>query len=411
MNSYRNSDPHPPIMQGSPPPQRWLVPRADWDRPPWNRWSFQHVREILPTVTVSRGAGPVFDIPAGLQEVGSIAFDAQDGTRKTVATMLDETYTDGFIVVAGGRIVHESYFNGMTPDTIHLAQSVSKSITSTVAGILIGKGLMDPQAPVTRYLPELAATAWNGATLQHVLDMTTGVRYSEAYTDPLSDMGRTDIACGWKPVPAGLDPDLFARTIFDQVLSLKEKDAAHGERFLYRSIETDVLAFAMERASGKRLGPLVSDELWSRIGAQTDACFTVDPAGYALADGGFNATLRDFARFGLLHLGNGRNHLGEQVVPAEWVADIRSGPHGLFDDDHRDRFPDGRYRNMFWIEDAGRETVMCLGVFGQMIYISPELDLVAVKLSTWPDFLNEEFSADTMQAIRAIGHHLKETGT
>jgi len=407
MNSYRNSDPRPPIMQGSPPPAEWRPPRAEWDRPPWNRWSFQHVRELLPTVTVSRGGGPVRPLPEARADIEGVAFTGHDGSRKTVAQMLDETYADGFMVVLGGKVVHESWWNGMTPRTIHLAQSVSKSVTSTVAGILIGRGLMDPHAPVTQYLPELSRTGWNGATLRHVLDMTTGVAYGEEYTDPLSDMGKTDVASGWKPAPPGYDASQFPRDMWEQILSLKACDAVHGERFDYRSIETDVLAFAMERASGKRLADLVSDELWSRIGAETDACFTVDSSGYALADGGFNASLRDFARFGLLHLNEGRNHLGEQVVPREWIADIRSGDHGLFDDYGRSFLPKGRYRNMFWVEDATKEAVMCLGVFGQLVYICPERDLVAVKLSSWPDFISNPFKIDTLRAIHAIADALR----
>jgi CubicO group peptidase (beta-lactamase class C family) len=402
MPSYRNSDPHPPIMQGSPPPQQWRVPRVDWDRPPWNRWSFQHVREILPTVTVSRGDGPVFDLPSAPADLGGLVYASIEGERRTVDEMLDDTYADGFLVAIGGKVVMERYFNAMTPATIHLAQSVSKSVTSTVAGIMVGRSLLDPAAPVTEYLPELRQTAWNGATLRHVLDMTSGVRFGEEYTDPLSDIGKTDVASGWKPVPPGYEKEQFPASIWEQILSLQEREAEHGTRFSYRSIETDVLAFAMERASGKRLAQLVGDELWSRIGAENDACFTVDAAGYALADGGFNASLRDFARFGLLHLNGGRNHLGEQVVPAEWIADIRRGAHGMFNDDSRDFLPRGRYRNMFWIEHEDRETVMCVGVFGQLVYIAPERDLVAVKLSTWPDFLNTSFKLDTLSAIRAI---------
>ena len=101
MTSYRNSDPRPPIMQGAPPPQGWRVPRADWDRPPWNRWSFQHVRELLPTVTVSRGAGAPSVLPQAHRDFGGVAFTRHDGSRATVEQMLDDTYTDGFMVVAG----------------------------------------------------------------------------------------------------------------------------------------------------------------------------------------------------------------------------------------------------------------------------------------------------------------------
>lgn len=407
MKSYRNAGPRPPIMAGSPVPPKWRVPRADWDRPPWNRWSFQHVREILPTVGVDRGEGPASALPQARQDIGGIAFEAADGHRMSVEAMLDETCTDGFIVVHAGRVVHESYFNGMTAGTLHLSQSVAKSITSTVAGILIGRGLLDPRAPVTDYLPELGETAWKGARLQHVLDMTSGVAFEEEYTSPTSDIGLTDVAAGWKPVPpdapAGIE---WPACIWDQILTLARQEAEHGERFRYRSIETDVLAHCMERVAGKRLAALVSDELWGPMGAEQDACFTVDSAGYALADGGFNATLRDYARVGLVHLNDGFWN-DRQVVPKEWITDIRRGDHGLFNDESRQVLPNGRYRNQFWIEDEARETVMARGVFGQLVYISPELDLVAAKLSSWPDFVVPEFSINTLRAIRAVGAALR----
>ena len=252
------------------------------------------------------------------------------------------------------------------------------------------------------YLPELKQTGWNGATLQHVLDMTTGVQYNEDYTEPGSDMAKTDVACGWKLAPQDGDPSIiWPGSIWEQILTLGSKEVEHGSRFQYRSIETDVLAHVMQRVTGRSLAQLISEELWSKIGAENDGFFTVDSAGYALADGGFNASLRDFARFGLLHLNGGRAG-GEQVIPEAWIDDIRSGPHGMFNDDGREILPDGRYRNQFWIEDAGRKTVLALGVFGQMIYISPEYNLVAVKLSTWPDFLDTRHEVNTVRAIRAI---------
>ena len=402
MTSYRNSDPRPPIMEGSPPSADWRVPMLDWDRPPWNRWAFQNISQILPTAPVYRGNGPVIPLPEDLLEVGGVEFAAFDGSRMTVDEMLEDTYTDGFIVVKGGKTIHESYYNGMAPHSVHLSQSVAKSVTATVAGILIGQGLLDPQAQITDYLPELKETGWNGAKLQHLFDMASGTRYTEEYADRASDVGKTDVACGWKPVPEDMDQAIeWPSCVWEQIVTLKDQEAEHGSRFAYRSIETDVIAHAMERVTGRRLPQLISDEVWSKIGAEQDACFTVDPSGYGLACGGFNASLRDYARFGLLHLNDGVC-AGEQIIPQDWIKDIRSGPHGGFNDESREFLPNGHYRNQFWIEDADRETVMCLGVFGQLIYISPELDLVAVKLSTWPDFLDTAHETNARRAIHAI---------
>lgn len=399
MSSYRNTDPIPPIMEGSPPPPEWRVPRADWDRPPWNRWSFQNIRKILPTEKIGCGNSPTPWIVEE-RDLTKVAFDAFDGTPSTVSDVLNE-YIDGFLVAKGGVILHESYHNGMTRQTQHLSQSVAKSVVSTVAGVLIAKGHLDTTELITTYLPELESTAWRGATVQHVLDMTTGVRYVEEYTDPNSDMGRTDVACGWKQVPDGADPADWPTTLWDQIMGLTECETDHGARFKYRSIETDVLGFAISRLTGLSLAEAISVFLWAPMGAENPACITVDPAGTGLGDGGMCATLRDYARFGQTMLDNGLVD-GRQVIPADWVADVRSGDHGRFDDQSREFMPNGRYRNMFWIQDADSMTHMSLGVFGQFIYVSPEWDMVVVQLSSWPEFLSPERHSNTMRAINAI---------
>ncbi|MGF7005458.1 serine hydrolase domain-containing protein [Aminobacter sp. BE322] len=397
MSSYRNSESHPPIMQGSPPAMP--VPKTAWDMPPWNRWAFQHVREIVPTAEVWRGEGPVRELPRAETDLDQLPVSDSTGKPTTLTGLLDETYTDGFIVLKDGKIAYERYFNAMTARTPHLSQSVAKSVTGTVFGILAGRGVVDPKKLVTDYLPDLAATGWNGATVQHVLDMTTGVRFSEAYTDPYSDIGQVDVACGWKPVPAGTDPAFkWPRHVFELILGLTETTRPHGAAFEYRSIETDVLAFVMERATGKRLAQLVSEELWQKIGAEESAYFTVDSAGYAVADGGFNATLRDYARFGQTILEDGAG-----IVPADWIAETRRGVHGS---NYSASMPEGSYRNQFWIEDPRSRALMCRGVFGQLIHIDWDTGMVTVKLSTWPEFTSVAYSVATLKAVHAIADAL-----
>lgn len=404
MDSYLNSEPAPPIMNGAPPPPEWRLPMLDWDRPPWNRWSFQHVREFLPTARVRRGEA-ASALPAAPEAIEAVAFDGPRG-RLTVADWLDRSYTDGFLVMLDGRIVHESYWNGMDRRRLHLVQSVSKSVTATACAALIEDGLLDPAAPITEPLPELADTAWAGATLGQVMDMTSGVRFDETdYADRASDIGRMDVASGWKPVPEDAGDVDWPTCVWDLILSMKAREAEHGARFQYRSIETDVMAHAMERAAGQRLPQIVSERLWAPLGAEEDACYTVDRAGYALADGGFNATLRDLARLGLCYLNDGQVE-GRQVIPRAFVEDVRSGDHGHFDDYGRRYFPNGRYRNQFWIEDADRRGHLCLGVFGQTIYVSPERGMVFVKLSTWPDFVDPTLQNESMAAFHAIARAL-----
>ena len=367
-----------------------------WDRGPFNRWSFQHVRELVPTACVERGDAPGTPLERALQDFSGLPFSL-DGAPSTIGAWLDSSQTDGFMVIHRGRILAEDYRNGMGPRTPHLVQSVSKSVTSAAAGALVEAGLLDPDAPVTDYLPELSATAYAGARLRHVLDMTSGVFFDETYTAADSHCAWLDAAAGWKPAGGTHWP----RTVHDLILRLDQAETTHGASFRYRSIETDVLAMAMERASGLPLAALVSRHVWAPMGAEDDACFTVDPSGYAAADGGFNATLRDLGRFGLLMARNGALG-GRQIVPEAWMRDCLAGDASLFRGAYRAVLPDGAYRNQFWLEAPGKRILICRGVFGQVIYIDMDADFVAVKLSTWPDFIDVTATRTALAAIRAI---------
>lgn len=399
MSSYKNSQAKPPIMEGSPPPPDMRLPMIDWDRPPWNRWAFQHVREFLPTAPIPCAKEPS-PLPEAPEDITGLSFESR-GQTKTIAEMIEDTYTDGLLIWLNGKVIHESYYNGMSAGSVHLAQSVSKSITATAGATLFEDGLLDPNAPVTDILPELKETAWNGASLQHILDMASGVAYSETYDQRDSDVGITDFASGWKPAPEGVDASQWPRCMWDQFLTLKHQEAEHGARFLYRSIETDVFAHAMERATGQRLPQILSERLWTPMGAEVEANITVDGSGYGLACGGISASMRDFARFGIAMLNDGR--VGDrQVIPKAWVEDVRSGDHGHFNDKGRVYFPNGHYRNQFWIEDKGKPAHFCLGVFGQTIYVNPETGMVAVKLSTWPEFQNDGYLRESIDAFHAV---------
>ncbi len=390
------------IMQGFPVTRDQRVPHDQWDRAPWNRWTFQNVRQFVATTEVWRGDGAVWEFKRRPTDLAQIELEDADGSITTLQGWIDSSYTDSVLVLHRGEIVFEQYHNNMTERTLHLSQSMSKSVVAAVAGILIGRGLIDPAEQVTRYLPELEATAWRGASLQQVMDMTTGVRYIEDYEALDSDIAATDIASGWKrPIPGTDTP----ACIWDQILTLTERVRKHGEKFQYRSIETDVLAHCLERVTQTRLADLVSHEIWQPLGCEESACFTVDSAGYALACGGLNATLRDYARFGQMLLQRGKVR-GRQLVPAEWVADIHNADHNLFAEPYTQAAPNGGYRNLFWIEDVDRPGFMARGVFGQLIYVDPGDDMVAVKLSSWPEFTSVPRLKTALNAIHALGKFL-----
>ena len=169
MNSYKNSQPAPPIMSSSPPPVDQRVPPIDWDRPPWNRWAFQRMSQILRTAPIykDRTDKVLNPLDTNPVDISKIQFELEDAAISTIDQFIEDSYTDGLVVMHNNKIVHESYYNCMQPHTLHLGPSVSKSIVATAAASLFEQRLIDVAAPITEYLPELSETAWKVATVQH----------------------------------------------------------------------------------------------------------------------------------------------------------------------------------------------------------------------------------------------------
>ncbi len=388
-------------MRGFPPPPEKRPDLTNWDLAPFNRWSFMNIRNLFPTVDVKADYANIRRLPMSLQDLSAIVFDDNNGKQVTLSEFLYRTYTDGFLVLHRGQVITEAYFNNMRPDTPHLSQSVAKSVTGSLTGILFRQGLVDPDSPLVSYVPELKRCGYKDALLSHALNMTSGVRFVEDYGMPNSDMTRIDIASGWRPTP----DDESQPTIRDIILTLP-KVRPHGRRFEYRSVETDVVAWVLERAANMSLAELASELIWKKIGAEHNAFFTVDRAATALADGGFNATLRDYGRFGLMMQNHGR--VGDtQVVPASWVDACADGDRDVYGPPNTDTCPDGAYSNFWWDNNVESGDFMARGVFGQMIYVNRDAELTIVKLSTWPDYVISDFTRDSLAAFGAILDHLR----
>jgi len=392
------------IMKGFPPPPEMRPTLKNWDLPPFNRWSFQNMQSLFPTVRVGKGQGPERELAQNLQDLTQVSFDSFNGKTVTISDWIRDSYTDGLLAMHRGRIVMEHYQNDFGPGAPHLGQSISKSLIGSLAGILHAEGLFDLHAPLVDLVPELADCGYADCTMDQALDMVSGVRFSEDYGVPWSDMSRVDVAAGWRPVRAGeIKP-----TIRDVILTLP-KEAPHGQSFQYRSIETDVVAWALERAGKQDLAGMLSGRIWQKLGCEQDGFFTVDSAGTALADGGFNAAMRDYARFGDMMLNGGRVD-ATQVVPEDWVNGIiRGGDPDKFGSPYTNLSPIGAYRRFWWAHDAEKEIFMARGVFGQLIYIDKLSEFMVVKMSSWPDYLIDLFSQDAVRACRAIRAELSDS--
>jgi CubicO group peptidase (beta-lactamase class C family) len=354
----------------------------NWLLAPHNRWSLQHVAELVATAPIAPAASPS-SLPRDERDLSAIAFTFE-GEGWTLERMLDATFTDGFLVLRHGTIVTESYCNDMTPATPHLCFSVTKSMVATVAGILAGRGLLDLGAALPSVLPELAGTSWEGATVQQVLDMRTGTRFNEVYEDLEGDMGAFGRAYGWMPPLVPGEPR-DARAYMGAL----ENDREHGGAFDYRSVLTSMLAWICERAGGGPLDALIAREVWGPMGAEFGASMAVDDSGHGMGAGGLSASLRDLARFGLLWARGGRAG-DRQVIPAAFVADTLAGAHdsvaaflGSADGPDPD-FPDAFYRNQWWVMDGAVPLYAGLGIHGQYVMIHGPSDVVIAKFSSQP---------------------------
>jgi CubicO group peptidase (beta-lactamase class C family) len=350
---------------------------SNWLTPPHNRLGFIRVSELARTQRISRGSGPIAELPRAERNLASTAF-AFEGSSVSFETLLEETYTDALLVLHEGVVIFEHYAGSMTADDTHLLMSVSKSIASTLCGIYVHRGLLAPEDLVVDHLPELRDTAWQGCTMQHLLDMRTGTRwrYDEDEMDIFDVSGyRTT---NRRDLPG--DTAAWIRSI--------ENSHPHGGAFRYVSLANDVLGWVLERVGGGRFSELVSQEIWSAIGAERDAEIIVDAAGFSIVEGGMCATLRDLGRFGQLCLQHGTT-AGREVIPAAWLGRLRVVDPTLVDafagsPDFDPVVPGAFYHDNWWIHDAGAGVYSGLGVYGQTLLIHHPARAVIVKLSSHP---------------------------
>jgi hypothetical protein len=238
-------------MAGAPPRSEDQVTLANWREAPFSRWAFQHVRELIPTAAVAGGGDDIWALEEARQDLAALAVPREDGAAMTLAEALAASETDGFLVLHRGRIVFEDYRRGMTPASPHILFSVTKSVTGILAGILVGRGQLDPEAPVADYLPEVAGSAYEGAAVRHLLDMTTGIAFVEDYLATEGPIIEYRRASSWNPLAPGETPG----DLRSFLAGLAGRIRPHGEVFRYLSPNSDLLGWVIERAAGRRFAP------------------------------------------------------------------------------------------------------------------------------------------------------------
>ena len=401
-------------MQGSPPPPERRICFTDQRMLdfPQIRWVLSHLRELLPTVNVWRGNGPVRDLAADTtsrqDDIDQLPFDSLDGRRCQWGASLPDTYTDGILVLHRGRMVYQRYFGALKPQLPHACFSITKSYAATLAATLVYERVIDDARVVPYYLPEMAGTAYADATLRQLLDMQVGVSHSERYADPGTQFWTYARAAGFCPPPlgAGTGAGAGAGAGLHQFLLTLRKDGVHGEAFNYKSVNTEVLCWAMQRATGVPLAELLSQRLWSQLGCEEDAYISVDPLGVAMGGAGMAATLRDLARFGeLLRCDGALGH--RQLIPAAVVADIRRGDDpGKFAKAGYALLPGYSYRNMWWITHNQHQAFEARGIHGQRLYIAPAAEMVVARFASHPIASSAANDPISMPALIALGRFL-----
>ncbi|TNF59109.1 MAG: class C beta-lactamase-related serine hydrolase [Rhodobacteraceae bacterium] len=338
--------------------------------------NFSTMDRAFLTTPVSRGDGPTSELPYGP------ARDLPEGA----ADWIEDRALTSLLVMKDGRIVHEEYFLGTSPDDRRISWSIAKSYLSALFGVVMAEGaIASLDDPVTKYAPSLAGGAYDGATIRNVLQMASGVTFDEDYLDYNSDINRMGrvLALG------GLMDDFAA--------ALSETEAAPGARWQYVSIDTHVVGMVIRGATGRSIPDLMSEKIMAPLGLEREPYYVTDGAGVAFVLGGLNLTTRDYARFGQMILQDGMWQ-GRQVVPADWIRDstrasapTRPGAIG--------------YGYQWWIPIGAPEgEFLGRGIYGQYLYIDRNRGVVIVVTAADRRFRDpgmNEVNVDMMRAIAA----------
>jgi len=393
-------------MVGFPPPPEKLImqPESDFFSFPKLRWTVCHIRELMPTKQVSRGIGSPVPFEYAIDDsIDAVTFMPM-GSEKSMTwkESLSANYTDGILILHKGRVVYENYFGCLDEMGKHAAMSMTKSITGLLAEILVVEGRLDEQVKVSSIIPELKNSAFGNATVRQVMDMTTALDYSEDYSDPKADIWIYSKAASPLPKPADYDgPNGY----FEYLQTVKQ-NGVHGKIFGYRTINSDALGWILSRVTGKDLAHLLSELIWSRMGAEQDGYMTVDAKGTPFAGGGLSAGMRDLGRIGLLMLNGGKIN-GQQLFPKEVIENIRAGgDKKAFAKAGYKTLTGGSYRSMWWVFHNKHGAFAARGVHGQTLYVDPAAEMVIVRFASFPTAKNSQIDPTSLPAYQAVAEYL-----
>lgn len=393
-------------MEGFPPPKDKIIKFEDgsYFKFPEMRWSVANFRQLMPTVNIE-GASKKADLKISKAnfDINSIKFKKLFSKEEmTWNESLLENYTDGIIVLHRGEIIYEKYFGILNPEKLHGAMSITKTFVGTLAAELINEGIIKKDYQVSHYVPELKSSALGSATIQELQDMTTGIRFSEDYSDPNAEVWKHAYAGNPLPKPQNYNGP---RSYYDFLKTLKP-EGKHSEGFHYRTVNTDALGWVISRATGKNIAELLSEKFFKKMGSFQDAYMSVDSIGTPFAGGGLSLSLRDLALFGEMIRRSGSIN-GHQILNKNVVKDIlKGGDKKLFAKANYPTLPGWSYHNMWWISHNSHNAIMARGVHGQALYIDPKAELIIARFASHPIANNSANDPTTLPAFEALAQYL-----
>lgn len=376
----------PPPLQLNPPSPvpvavqilRWHMNDGDL-----NALTFRGMDQLFTTRAVPR-SGAVWRLPVAEHPL-DFSYTWQ-GASLPATAVLDRTYTNALLVIKNGRIVTELYRNGSDEHSRFIGWSMTKSITSVLIGCALAEGrIATLDAPISDYLPELKGGGYEGVSIRHVMQMRSGVDYEERY----------DFTNPGRAASNHINSLVRNTTRFVDVARTLPRIHPPGSHFQYKTIDTAVLGWLVERVTGGSVAAYTARCLWEPLGAEADGFYIMDgPPGIGreFSGAGFNATLRDFGRFGQMMLDGGVAD-GRRIVSTEWVAQSTRPTGG-------EESARGGYGLQWWTLGSGAYSA--IGLQGQYVFIDPATRTVVVKLSYFPPGDNSQLDAETTAFLRAV---------
>ena len=394
------------LMSGFPPTAADQVKASNWRTPRRARWSFSHVRNLLPSAPIAPAAHPT-SYELAWQDLASLSFFDRHNQRFDLNGFLKASHTDAFAVLHQGKLVFD-WFDGFgAADRPHIIFSITKSMAALLAGVLVGRGVLDPQDLVTDYLPELAESAYKGAQLRHLLDMQIASDFSENYAETEGIFMAYRRAAAWNPVEEGVETDGLHCFLKRMPKSAK---VSHGGVHHYCSPHSDVLGWVIERAGNDSFANQFSKNILQPCGGAYPGYITLDTLGVPRVSGGMCLGLHDLLLIGEMVRNQGSLQ-GVQVVPSTWILDIMSPRDNSIwraqkDSDGPRLFKNGNYRSLWYQTGLADQEICAIGIHGQWLWINPQKELVIVKLASHDTEVDTETDKLMLAAFKAIGNAL-----